>query len=259
MQVGRVKVARACVVLMILVVVAALSLAACGDSDSSSDSGMEIRVSANPMKVGQEVELTLWEKAPGGGQAHDAVAWSAQPSKGIVIVGSGPSATMLANFPGQYTITAKYLASETASPGDKNAQTNGVTTVVTVMDREGIQIFNNGNTKPVKNGGTPPTFSLNEQTAIIEISTYHLNGGRGAPPGTILLEAADGTRYGPWQAKGAKGEGGVKNAVWTVALVDVLLAPGDYRIIDSDPGTWSQNAGSQGHGFAAVRAARPGE
>ncbi len=46
--------------------------------------------------------------------------------------------------------------------------------------------------------------------------TYHYFNN-GTPPGTIALEASDGTVYGPWPAAGTEGQGGVADAYWTVS------------------------------------------
>jgi hypothetical protein len=58
------------------------------------------------------------------------------------------------------------------------------------------------------------------------------------------------------------GNGGVQNATWVtfgvspsgsvLANLDLVLPPGTYTVSDSSPGTWSQNAESNGEGFAIV-------
>jgi hypothetical protein len=75
--------------------------------------------------------------------------------------------------------------------------------------------------------------------------TYHY--GAQKPPGTISLQHDDGTVYGPWQAAGAVGQGGVKNAYWWVQP-NVELKAGHYLVIDSDPATWSVEVSTQGAG-----------
>lgn len=98
---------------------------------------------------------------------------------------------------------------------------------------------------------TPTTFITTHPWQITEIQTYHWNKGNGVTPGTISLVAADGTSYGPWQARGLPGQGGVPNANWVVNP-NVTIPAGSYSIIDSDPATWSQNAETNGAGMAWV-------
>jgi tetratricopeptide (TPR) repeat protein len=116
------------------------------------------------------------------------------------------------------------------------------------------EIFNNGNIAGVYNRPTAPTqFTINRAYVITSIMTYHWNNARGTTrPGTIGVRSSDGRTYGPWQATGSPGQGGVVNAYWTVKP-NVTLPAGTYTIIDSDPETWAQNAGSNGRGHAFVR------
>jgi hypothetical protein len=119
-----------------------------------------------------------------------------------------------------------------------------------------ITFFYNGNIGAVGNGPTSPTvFTLATEKTLTSLQTYHWNGGRGASSlGTLSLSNANGTVYGPWSVTGYPGQGGVPNAYWK-AIPNILLEPGTYTIIDSDPSTWSQNAGSLGKGFAWANAA----
>jgi hypothetical protein len=113
-------------------------------------------------------------------------------------------------------------------------------------------LFDNQNILAVYNGGTSPAFSLPSATIIDTIRTYHWNDANGnGSTGTISLKADDGTVYGPWSTTGADGQGGVPNAYWT-ASPGVTVPAGRYTVIDSDPGTWSQNADSGGAGHAIV-------
>jgi hypothetical protein len=90
---------------------------------------------------------------------------------------------------------------------------------------------------------------------ITRIMHYHyFNNGKA--PGTIALKGEDGTIYGPWQAKGVVGQGGVDNAYWFV-YPDLELKVGRYTLIDSDSATWSCNEGSKGSGFAELRGTKP--
>jgi hypothetical protein len=97
----------------------------------------------------------------------------------------------------------------------------------------------------------PSEFTLPGETFITRVMTYHWNDGRGRRPGSIGLESADGTVYGPWLATGAEGQGGVPNAYWW-AQADVLVPAGTYRVIDTDHATWSYTAETGGRGMTQV-------
>ena len=100
-----------------------------------------------------------------------------------------------------------------------------------------------GLTRP---GATRATeFTLSAPTVVTQIMTYHY--GAKKQPGLISLQHDDGTIYGPWQAAGAVGQGGVQNAYWW-AQPNVEVKPGHYLVIDSDPATWSVETVTQGAG-----------
>jgi hypothetical protein len=100
-----------------------------------------------------------------------------------------------------------------------------------------------GLTRP---GATRATdFTLNAATVVTQFMTYHY--GAQKPPGIISLQHDDGTVYGPWQAAGAVGQGGVRSAYWWVQP-NVELKAGHYLVIDSDPATWSVEDSTQGAG-----------
>src|SRR5512137_1947754 len=80
----------------------------------------------------------------------------------------------------------------------------------------------------------PTVFTIDEQRTITKIGTYHYASGES--PGTIGLRDDQGKTYGPWQAEGEPGQGGVPNAYWIVQLSpSVELPAGTYTIIDSSP------------------------
>ncbi len=122
----------------------------------------------------------------------------------------------------------------------------------TAPPREIETIFNNGNIYAVQNRPTRATvFTLRAPARIIRIKTYHWNNGRGARAGTIALRSSRGETYGPWQATGEPGQGGVPNANWIVEP-DLSLPAGTYTVIDSNPSTWAQNGGTGGAGMASA-------
>jgi hypothetical protein len=95
-------------------------------------------------------------------------------------------------------------------------------------------------------------FTTGQEWRITSITTYHWNNGNGAAPGMISLSESGGTTYGPWPTTGRAGQGGAPNAYWD-ATPDMVLPPGKYTVVDSDPSTWSQNTESGGRGFVSVR------
>ena len=115
-----------------------------------------------------------------------------------------------------------------------------------------VRVFYNGNVGGVANGGRPPQFTLGSPTRITYIMTYHWNNARGRRPGTIALVSASGVTYGPWQATGQPGQGGVPDAYW-IANPNVVLPSGVYQVVDSDPATWAQNGESLGLGMVEIK------
>jgi len=117
-------------------------------------------------------------------------------------------------------------------------------------------IFDNGNAGGVQNHPTHATvFTLNRPTRITLIQDYHWNGGHGASPGTISLQSG-GRTIGTWRASGTKGQGG--GFVYWVCNPNVVLQPGTYTVVDSDPATWSQNSGSGGSGITHIEGSPAG-
>jgi len=115
-----------------------------------------------------------------------------------------------------------------------------------------VVLYTNNNIAGVQNGPTQPTrFQLTQPTLVTYLMSYHWNNGRGQPPGTIVLRHQDGTTYGG-AAGSAPGSGGAPNAYWIVRP-NVVLKPGTYTVGDSHPGTWAQNAQSNGQGIVEVK------
>ncbi|SFI31857.1 hypothetical protein SAMN05192551_1121, partial [Tindallia magadiensis] len=113
-------------------------------------------------------------------------------------------------------------------------------------------IFDNNNIAGVLNRPTNPTqFTIQQPHQITKIETYHWNNQRGAPAGSIGLQHADGTMYGPWTATARTGYLDTPNAYWFVEP-NVTIKAGTYTVIDSDPDSWSHNSQSNNEGFARV-------
>jgi hypothetical protein len=115
------------------------------------------------------------------------------------------------------------------------------------------KIWDNGNVGAISGTVKNPTeVTFNTSAYITYMNTYHWNGAKGATPGTISLKGEDGTIYGPWQATGANGQGGVKNAYWVI-YPNATLKAGKYTVVDSDPSTWATNSAANYVGFAYIK------
>jgi hypothetical protein len=130
------------------------------------------------------------------------------------------------------------------SPGPSPAPsaTPIVSVLLEVSDRSG----------KLKSGAAEPTFTIDAPYRVTSIETFNWNGGRGAPPGRIELLTENGSIIGPWEAAGRPGPGGVPDAYWVVEP-DVVLPAGTYRVVDSDPATWTQSTWTKGVGYTEIR------
>lgn len=117
---------------------------------------------------------------------------------------------------------------------------------------EGSVLLSTVNSESTRGSAQPTTLSVDVDTRISRVETYHWNGGKGAKPGTIALRSERGVTYGPFTAKGypAK-DGDPANTKWVIEPA-VTLPPGAYLIADSDPATWSTNDAANGMGHARV-------
>ncbi|MBI3980983.1 hypothetical protein HY345_03205 [Candidatus Microgenomates bacterium] len=117
-------------------------------------------------------------------------------------------------------------------------------------------LFSNYNSAAVANNPSGSTvFTVSGTRKIYLIQDYHWNSAQGKKPGTISLKSESGKVYGPWEAQGAPGQGGVPNAYWTV-YPDTEIPAGTYSIIDSDPASWAHNSGTKGIGMSQVYAVK---
>ena len=169
----------------------------------------------------------------GGGSG----TWTAPDTPGIYHIQAGSmndgSATL------RVTVAAKGAPEEMSQ--DRSASPTS----------EPVKILEIGNVLGIRKGGKAPSFTLDKPAAITNITTYHYIDGGGPVPGTLSLRSADGTTYGPWQATGVDGQGGVKNAFWVATPMESIPA-GKYTVVDSSPGTWSTNAKAGGVGFTTI-------
>lgn len=158
---------------------------------------------------------------------HAVGSWTSsngEAQKAVLTRRDGPSKTSNGNGP-----------SDRLRPGEKTKK-----------------LFDNGNPKGVRNYPTATSiFTLSSPHLITRITTYHHNFSKGGKPGTIGLKDAQGKMYGPWRTLSKNPDGTPPWRYWTAAPM-VVLPPGKYRIVDSNPETWSQNSDSGGRGIAWV-------
>jgi hypothetical protein len=117
-----------------------------------------------------------------------------------------------------------------------------------------VKLFDNWNIAGVDNGGASPTFSTGGKTYCIDLmATYHWNGGKGSPVGTIWLTSGLGVA-GPWVMSGQNPDGSPGQIAWLSTPADPAKAvvSGSVTCHDSGSATWSQNADSAHKGFCRV-------
>jgi hypothetical protein len=159
---------------------------------------------------------------------------------------------------GTYTVTDSDPSTWSANAATKGAgmfwlngyRDNGVVVPATPAPAP-VELFAVSNGTSVTPGATAPSrFTVTSGSVrVVSLKTYHYVAPDGlSSTGQIGLRGSDGKVYGPWQATGSPGVGGIANAFWT-ATIDVVLPPGTYTVTDSDPTTWSANAGTGGAGM----------
>jgi hypothetical protein len=192
-----------------------------------------------------EVSAVTWSAS--GGTIDENGVWIAPAELGrytvtVTATPSSPSQESPAKASAKVTVTTA-AASPSPSPSES----------IAYSEDDVEQIFITGNGLAVKPGGRSPTFKLERPRIVVEIMTYHWDqaGGR---LGTIALkDKKTGDVYGPWDAFGRPGQGGVKNAYWIVQP-NLEIPAGTYLIVDSDPSSWATNADNKGIGMAYVNA-----
>jgi len=134
-----------------------------------------------------------------------------------------------------------------STPADRNgSDDSGMKT--NKLGKESV-IFYNGNIGGVSSGGRSPRFSIDRPVWITNMFTYHY-GYRGVP-GNIRIVNATGAEIGIWHAQGRSGSP-QPSFYWEVTP-EVVLQPGTYLVETSNPGSWSQNAGSGGNGMLEIK------
>jgi hypothetical protein len=158
-------------------------------------------------------------------------------------IGIAPVFTVPAQVSGgPVNVSIRTLVNDSSSAFSTPITLNAVTCYAPAFE-----LFNNSNTDAVGNGGTAPTFSTGGTVCLDHIVTYHWNNANGATPGTIGLSGV-----GTWTAIGSAGQNNAPNVNWTATPPGTVLLNGTYTVTDSNPATWSQNAGSNGVGFTHI-------
>lgn len=214
---------------------------------------LEITASSLEMEAGGSITLSAEKTAPvrekpsGNDWEYERspveVVWTVTPSEGAGEGACNPekgsSTAFTSEDPGEYKIVA--IAG------------SDLTDYLYVKVVPSTYLLNIGNTLACYNGGKAPSFTIDAPHLITEISSYNYGEGAGNPaPGTLGLQAADGTVYGPWQCTAYEGQGGVPNATW-YAYPKVEVPAGTYTVLNSNPVTWAQNEQSNGLGFCYVK------
>ncbi len=129
----------------------------------------------------------------------------------------------------------------------------GTTVQPTPTGNDPRLVVENMNTGGVNNGATSePRFTFSTSVEIVSVYDYHWNNGMGDPPGTIAIQNVDTNElYGPFATYGLAGQGGVPNVYWQTEP-GITIPSGTYRIIDSNPSTWSQNSQTGGAGMSQI-------
>ncbi len=240
-----------------------IPLFACGEDDS-----YRFKSDTFETKVGVSVDLEpkvrvntdhgcacdpRWETAE-----VSKVDWGIEPPEGASVTSKG---VFTATKPGTYVVTM-YGELGSASTtvivtGDEilqqeDAEDEAIGDVAQTVDPDdAVQVFGVRSDLAVNTGNPPnPTvFTLEKDTIITSIRTYHWNDAAGTSGvGKIGLVAKDGTKYGPWSlSKTADGQGGVPKAYWYVEP-NIEIPAGTYTVTDSDPATWSWNDETGGMG-----------
>ncbi|MBS4058928.1 MAG: hypothetical protein KG029_00885, partial [Bacteroidetes bacterium] len=209
------------------------------------------------------VHSSEWNRGETGGADHRFPKENHLGDKRWLAVFNLPQGSVVTGMRFDHRDTDKKFYHAGAAPGFclrgitliRSGITGGFTgsgNITSTEKQKGNVIYDNGNIGGVYNNPTKATvFTINQPHVITLIQNYHWNNAKGSTPGTIGVKSQSGKMYGPWQAKGSPGQGGVPNAYWTV-YPNITLPAGTYTVIDSTPSTWAQNSGSNGAGFTRI-------
>jgi hypothetical protein len=159
---------------------------------------------------------------------------------GLVLAGCGQQGRL--NLSNVIIVTEEPTVAKSAAPISTQASGSGPASV---------QLYTNSNALAAWPGADEQAmFTIKSGSVhMTRLTTYHYVEPKGVSSvGSIGLIGPDNEVYGPWQATGVDGQGGIKNASWVVN-VDVILPAGLYWVTDSDWTTWSSNMDTAGAGM----------
>jgi len=93
-------------------------------------------------------------------------------------------------------------------------------------------------------------FDLEQDSVIETIVTWHQPGAAGT--GEIMLSAANGDQWGPFQTVGTEPDSRTEYVCRVADTGQLLLAAGRYAIADSSPSTWLCSPDTEYRGIAEV-------
>jgi hypothetical protein len=155
------------------------------------------------------------------------------------------------------TVILVTLVFSAGCAGDSNNNAgdivSGTTVQLTPTGNVPRLVVENMNTGGVDNGATSePRFTFSTSVEIVSLYDYHWNNGMGDTPGTIAIQNVDTSEfYGPFTTYGLPGQGGVPDVYWQTEP-GITIPSGTYRVIDSNPSTWSQNSQTGGAGMSHI-------
>ena len=123
-----------------------------------------------------------------------------------------------------------------------------------------VKIFRNTDGKPASfagpgtNAGVGPTFTTKGAYCVVDIRTYHSNGGKGSVPGRVGLEHVSGpagfVSVAPLRAQSA-GLFRTRDEWYALLPPTPVVIDGTYQCTDSKPATWLSDVAG-GEGFCTV-------
>ncbi|MHB8650484.1 MAG: Ig-like domain-containing protein [Gaiellaceae bacterium] len=215
-------------------------------------------------KPGKKTPPPTSNKAPGSKQAVPGVIVAFTTTFGTLSSATATTnahgqavVTLSSSSPGQATVKATIAAKTATSAPAVPISTTVQVQFVNPCKGQPVTLLDDTNTAPVDDGGTPPTFSTHGKSYCLNyIQTYHWNGGRGVPPGTLGLKGGGGAAsVRPFKAKASPGQNNAPNVNWYVypSQTPPTIIDGTYSCTDSGAATWSSNKESGGRGFCIVQ------
>jgi hypothetical protein len=136
--------------------------------------------------------------------------------------------------------------------------------ILPIYDKGDVFVFNNVNNLHILNTTwgkrygpeNPARFAIEKDLLLHEIGTMHSPYKEGMPSGLISLKREDGSILGPWETELWPSFGGISYVAWA-CHPDIVLTPGTYEIVDSNPDSWQNNDQSDRRGMGWVIASPP--